>query len=117
MEGKDIYILLMLAVYAPLAAPCSQAQADPVCRIATETRPVRNTISGFPLFMDQGLSILGDMRAISIYASFLAGPWMIGSNSRSGSSSRFLHSSESSLDANLVKSGSSVTHQRRLYSL
>src|SRR5271156_1817024 len=24
-----------------LATPCSQAQADPVCRIATETRPIR----------------------------------------------------------------------------
>jgi hypothetical protein len=92
--------LLATPCLASLATPCSRAQADPVWRIATETWPVRNTISGFPSFMNQGLSILGDMRAISIYASFLAGPWMIGSNSRPGSSSRSLHSSEWSVDAN-----------------
>src|SRR5271154_5649489 len=53
--GKEIYMLLMLALlcwrrpvgdalHAPLATPCSQAQADHVCRIATETRPIRNTL-------------------------------------------------------------------------
>jgi hypothetical protein len=30
------------ALHAPPATPCSQAQADYVCRIATETRPIRN---------------------------------------------------------------------------
>jgi hypothetical protein len=36
-------ILACLTSDALLATPCSQAQAGPVCRIATETRPIRNT--------------------------------------------------------------------------
>ena len=42
VDGKEIYILPD-ARPALLAAPCSQAQADSVCRIATETRPTHNS--------------------------------------------------------------------------